>query len=377
MFSNASLFLTQAHVWSITYFYLYVYIFLIFSIIIYLISNVKDFLNYNKFSKLTNFSYVTGFDLMWLLFTPLILIYLVNFSWTSPIISAWFGHLIFTSFQYKIVYFMTLVFLLLWIAYISTFYYSSQEVYDYTLVTYSFFFWMLLMFFTSNFFTMIFFIEILSTLITLLLVTSVFSSVYFYNNLSLNNASYFSSSTPFSFLQTLIFFFWVSLIGSLNLFVFLTLFYIKFLTFDWFLIESIFYYVVAVSDIKSLFFIALAWFNLIFCIFLKCGLVPFYFWKPIFFKGIPLHALFFYIFFFYFFIFLFFLYFFLVYVNSLFYFNILINMIILLVGSVFLIFILCESYYIKAFLAMSSILNTLFVFLAMTSFSTIDMMFIL
>jgi len=46
-------------------------------------------------------------------------------------------------------------------------------------------------------------------------------------------------------------------------------------------------------------------------------------------------------------------------------------------GLIILVFILCESYYIKAFLAMSSILNTLFVFLAISGTFITDYVFIL
>jgi len=354
-----------------------VFTILIFSIIIYLVANIKDFVSYSTFSNSTLFHFISGFDLLGLLFTPLLLVVVVNFSWTSPIISIWFGHLVFTSFQLKISNFLLIIFVLVWLAYISSFYYSSQEVYDYTIVTYSFFLWTIFLFLSNNIFTVIFFIEILSALITLLLITSVFSSTYFYNNLSLTNHAYFNQSTPFSFLQTLMFFFWISLISSLNLFLFLTLFYLKFVTFDWYTLDAIFFYIISVSDIKSLFYVSLAWFNFLFCIFLKCGLVPFYFWKPMFFKGIPVHALFFYIFFFYFSLFLFFIYFLLVYLNELFYFNMFVNFTMLLIGLLFLVFILCESFYIKSFLAMSSILNTLFVFLAMSSYCITDYVFIL
>lgn len=338
---------------------------------------MKDFVSYSSFSNSTLFNYLSGFDLFGLLVTPLLIILVVNFSWTSPVISAWFGHIIFTSFQLKMSTFLLVVFSLVWIAYMSSFYYSSQEIFDYTTVTYSFFLWTIFLFLANNIFTVIFFIEILSALITLLLITSVFSSTYFYNNLSLTQHSYFNQSTPFSFLQTLMFFFWISLVSSLNLFLFLTLFYLKFLTFDWYTLEAVFSYVVSVSDLKSLFFISLSWFNFMFCIFLKCGLVPFYFWKPMFFKGIPLHSLFFYIFFFYFSLFLFFIYFFVVYLNELFYFNMFINLAMLILGLIFLVFIICESYYVKSFLAMSSILNTLFVFLAMSSYCITDYVFIL
>lgn len=363
--------------WSFAYFFLFFYTLLIFSVILYLVANVKDFTNYTAFSNSTYFNYVPGLDLLWILLTPLCVVILINFSWTSPVLNIWFGHLIFSTFQLKVTYLITFTFAFIWVAYSSAFYYSSQEIFDYTIVTYSFFLWMVFLFYSNNIFTVIFFIEILSTLITLLLITSVFSSAYFYNNLSLTSHSYFNQSTPFSFLQTLMFFFWISLVSSLNLFVFLTLFYLQFLTFDWFTLEAVFYYVISSSDLKSIFFSSLTWFSFLFCIFLKCGLVPFYFWKPIFFKGIPLHALFFYIVFFYFFILYFFIYFFLIYLNELFYFNVFVNLLMLTGGLIFLVFILCESYYVKAFLAMSSILNTLFVFLAMSSTSVTDYFFLL
>lgn len=369
--------LNYSILWSITYFFIFFYNILIFSIIIYLVANIKDFVSYSNFANNNLFNYLTGLDLLYFFKTPLLILLLVNFSWISPSILIWFSHIIFTSFQFKITYLILGFFILVWLFYSISFYYSSQEIFDYTIVTYSFFIWIIFLFYSNNIFTVIFFIEILSTIITLLLITSTFSTTYFYNNLSLTSHNYFNQSTPFSFLQTLMFFFWISLISSLNLFVFLSLFYLKFLTFDWYILESIFFYVISLSDLKSLFFSSLVWFNFLFCIFLKCGLVPFFFWKPIFFKGMPLHSLFFYIVFFYFFIFYFFIYFFMVYLNELFYYNIFINLVLLIMGLIVLVFIICESYYIKSFLAMSSILNTLFVFLAMSSYTTIDYIFII
>ena len=80
----------------------------------------------------------------------------------------------------------------------------------------------------------------------------------------------------------------------------------------------------------------------------------------------------FYIVFYYFAIIFFLLHFFIVYLNDLFYFNTTVNLIILTIGLIFLLFIVLESYYIKSFLAISSIINTVFVFLAMTAFNTVD-----
>jgi hypothetical protein len=173
----------------------------------------------------------------------------------------------------------------------------------------------------------------------------------------------------------LMYFFWISLVTSLNLFFFLILLFLKFSTFDWYLIEFIFFYITLTNEIKDLFFIFFIWFNFLFSIFLKCGLVPFYFWKPIFFKGMTIQLLFFYIFFFYFFLFLFILKIILLSLNEIFFFFIFVNIFLLLIGFVFLFFILCEAYYIKAFFALSSIINTLFVFLAVNSTNFLNIIF--
>ena len=341
----------------------------------YLLPSIKLLINYTKFKSSSKFEYVTGFELYWIFFTFLFFFLIINFSWCSYSISSWFGHLIFSSFQNKIIYLIIFFFFLIINAYSTFFYFSSKEIYDFLIVNFNFFFWILFLFLSNTIFTVIFFIEILSTLIFLLIITSNFSTTYFYNNLNLNVHSYFSNSTPFFFVQMLLYFFWISLISSLNLFLSLILFYTKFLTFDWFFFEYIFTYLVNVSNLKDLFFFMFIWLNFLFCIFLKCGLVPFYFWKPVFFKGIPLHALFFYISFFYFFIFLFFLTFFLVYVNEIFYFFLNVNILLLLIGFFIILSILCETYYLKSFLAISSILNTLFVFLALNSVNTLDFFF--
>lgn len=269
------------------------------------------------------------------------------------------------------------VFYLVLTVYCTSLYFSSKEIFDYIIVCFNFFFWVYFLFSANTVFTIIFFIEVISNLILLLLIASSFSTTYFFNNLSLNLHNYFNSTTPIFFVQMLMYFFWISLITSLNLFLFLILFYIKFTTFDFYFFEFIFFYIVNMDDVKDVFFIVLIWFNLLFCVFLKCGLVPFYFWKPVFFRGMPIHALFFYIIFFYFFILLFFIYFFMVCVNEVFYFFIVVNISMLIVGFFILLFILCEAYYVKAFLALSSILNTLFVFLAMCGSANTDVLFFL
>lgn len=368
---------TFSSIWSLTFFFLIFYIIFIFTITLYVTSSSKDFSSVTSFNNSNNFTYVPGLHLFLLILSPIALIFLLNLSWSSISIMSWFGSLVWTSLQHKIFYLILISFSFIWSSYAISFYYSSSEIYDYTIVTYSFFIWLFLIFLSNNIITFIFLIEILSTLIMLLIITSTFSSSYFYNNLNLTRHNYFSQTLPTSYLNTIIFFFWISLVSSLTLFVFLTLFYLQFFTFDWNTTESIFYYIVSISNIKNIFTISLNWLLLIFCIFLKCGLVPFYIWKPTFFKGMPFHSLLFYTTFFYFFIFYFFIYFFLFYLNEVFYFNLFINIIVLMLGLIVLLFIICESFYVKAFIAISSIINTLFVFIALNSYSIVDFIFLI
>jgi hypothetical protein len=368
---------TFSSIWSLNFFFLFFYITLIFTITLYILSNSNEFTSVNSFKNVLKFTYLPGLNLSFIVFTPLLLILLVNLSWSSCSLMSWFGSLLWSTLQHKIIYLMLSSFSLIWLAYLISFYYSSSEVYDYTIVTYSFWLWLFFIFLSNNLITFIFLIEILSTLIMLLVITSTFSSSYFYNNLNLTRHSYFSQTLPTSYLNTIVFFFWTSLVSSLTLFVFLTLFYLQFFTFEWNTAEVIFNYLISMSNLKGVFTISLNWLLLVFCIFLKCGVVPFYIWKPMFFKGMSLHTLLFYTTFFYFFLFYFFIYFFLFYLNEIFYYNLFINLFILLLGLLILLFILCESFYLKAFIAMSSILNTLFVFLALNSYSMVDTLFLL
>lgn len=376
-FGTSTFFLSFAHVWSFTYFFLILYVGFIFLAKFYLLANLRDFTQYNQFTNCTNFAYLTGFDLLGTLLPSIFIFLCTNLAWTGPVLLTWFGHLVLSSIQYKVFYWIIAWFTLVWVTYSTSFYFTSTEVYDYSIVTYFFAFWLLLLFYSTNLFSFIFFIEILSTLILLLLITSTFSTSYFYTTTTFSTHSYFQQSFPFAFIQTLLFFFWVSLVGSLNLFLFLLLFYVKLVTFDFLLVEVLFQYMVNVGSLKDLFYISLSWFNFLVCIFLKCGLAPFYFWKPTFFKGMSLHALFFYIFFFYFFLIIYFCYVLIILLNEVFYFNIFINILLLTSGLVMLTFILFESYYLKAFFALSSILNTLLIFLSLSSLNTIDFVFVL
>jgi hypothetical protein len=361
------IFVTFSNLWSLVYFFFFTYITFVFCTITYCLPTLT---NKNSFSVAKNnssFKFINSFDLTWVFIAPVLVLTLTQLLWSGPSISAWFGHLIFAGTQLKMTYLISFTYVGVLITLISTSYFSSREIYDFIITIFNFFYWTVLLFMSNSIFTSIFIIEVLSTLIFLLIITSTFSTTFFYRNINFAHGHLFQQSTPQTYLQSILFFFWVSLVSSLNLFLFCLFFYLKVLTLDWFLIEYVFVYLTTVSSLKDLIFVGMSWFILMFCLFLKCGIAPLYIWKPTFFKGIPFHTIFFYICFFYFFLFLFVIHLLTSYFAEVFYFYSYIVTTFLLLGLITLLFIVCDSYYFKSFLAVSSILNSLFVFIALSS----------
>jgi len=360
--------ITFSILWSFSLFFTLTYLTFIISLITYLIPVICTQNNQNSVStNKSNFSFINANELLPLFITPYFIFMVINTAWSGPMVSAWFGHVLVTSFQVKITYLLLASFIIYLGVLTATTHFSSREVFDYLNTTFSIFYWVLVLFTSNSIMTVIFVIEVLSATLFLLIITSTFSSTYFYRNLNLSFGHLFQQSTPYTYLQSILFFFWISLISSLNLFLFCILFYTKVLTLDWSLVEYIFIYFVNSTSVKDVFALGLCWFIFIFCIFLKCGLAPLYVWKPTFFKGIPLYTLFFYVTFFYFFLFIYIIHLLTSYFGEVFFFYSLVVSVMTIVGLVMLLFIICESFYIKAFLAMSSILNSLFVFLALTT----------
>lgn len=365
-------FITFSNLWSFSFFFFLTYTTLVISLVTYILPILNSPLKYTSSKNKSEFSMVNSIDLFYVFVTPVLCLTVSLLLWVAPATSAWFGHLVITNFQTKLAYLILLNFTVIMLVMSATVYFTSREIYDYIITTFNFFYWIILIFYSNTIFTSIFIIEVLSTLIFLLLITSTFSSAFFYRNLNLSFGHLFQQSTPYSYLQSILYFFWVSLLSSLNLFLFCLFFYFKIFTFDWYLMEHIFIYFTNVSSLKEILSLGMTWFILMFCIFLKCGIAPLYIWKPTFFKGIPFYTIFFYICFFYLFLFLFIIHLLTSYFSEIFYFYSIVTLVFLVTGLITLLFIVCESYYFKAFLAISSILNSLFVILALSTTHNVD-----
>lgn len=369
------LFFTVSNIWSISFFFTLTYITFIFSTITYFLPNLNN--NNNTIKNKSNFYFISTYETIYFLVSPILSVLIIINLWSSNNTSSWFGHIVYTSFQYKMSLFILLTFIVLIYLYSSVTYISSKEIYDFIITIFNFMYWIMVLFFTNSIFTTVFVIEVLSTLIFLLLITSVYSSNFFYKNLDFSSHSSFENSNPHTLIQSILFFFWVSLLASLNLFLFIIFLYEKIYTFDWYLIEYIFSYFINVNSFKEIYTLGIVWFIIILSIFLKCGIAPFFLWKPTFFKGMTFSALLFYIVFFYFYLFLYLIYFLTSYFHELFYFYTFVSLVIVLFGIFTLFFILCETFFIKTFLAVSSILNSLLLLLAISSSHTVDHLFFL
>jgi len=368
------LFILNSHIWTITYFIYILYIVFILSLLIYIVPVLTNIHKHSIFLKKHTNTHIHWVDINNVIITILALILLTNCYWFSTTFSIWFGHLVVLNFGLKMTYLNITMLLWILVIILSNSYFSSKEIYDYLITILNAFFWVLILFFINSIFSTIFLIEVLSTIIFLLIITSNYSTTFFYNNTNLSKGVYTQQIFPNSLIQSLLFFFWVSLVASLNLFLFITLNYIKIFSFDWFLIEHIFTYFTLSTSFWDIVSVSIAWFIFIFSIFLKCGLVPVFFWKPIFFKGLSFHLIFIYVCYFYFFFFIFLIHLLTVYFSELYYYYVFVVSLLLLLAVLLLLMILCESYYIKIFLAMSSILNSVLVFIGFSNlhcFSTL------
>lgn len=362
----------HSHVWSLVFLFLTFYVVMIFSIIMCLMPLIFSFTNC-KFKNTINYIHISPLTLYKFTSTPLLVIFLITLTWFSLTSNMWFGHVTMSTLQKNITLLCLLTFGLVCYVYNTTLIYNTKDVYDFTTVLFNTCVWIFFLFYSNNFFTVVFFIEILTGLTTLFLITSSFSSTYNYKLWDFSKSIYFSSILPKNTLDTLIFFFWMSLISSLLLFIFIIFFYIHLYTFEFSLVEVLTSHVLNTSTFKQFLTTITVSTILIVVIFLKCGLVPLYIWKPVVFKGMTLHVIFFYICYYYYYLLTFFIYFFIIYCHNILWeskiiFTVLVSF--LLIGMIVLFFIILESHYFKSFLAMSSILNTLLIFLGMSSLST-------
>ena len=136
---TTNFFLTQTSIWGLCFFFITIYTLLWTTVIFYTIPNVSLFVSTDSSIKAT-YNYTPGLTNLILIITPLLILLNLLLSWTSPTILAWYGHVLFANWQYRISYLVIINFFALLVAYSTSIYFSSNDVYDYYLVIFNFFF---------------------------------------------------------------------------------------------------------------------------------------------------------------------------------------------------------------------------------------------
>ena len=294
-------------------------------------------------------------------------------TWSGPAVTSGFGHLTFTSFERKITLFTFAFFVLYLTLTLPSYFFSNTKSYDFILTLCHLTVWLVFLFYVSNVLSLSFVIEVLTGLITLMLVTSHAPSYYnALSSLDYTKVSFLTSMST-TYLYSLLVFFWTSLVTTLMLFLFLLITYTKFLTVDWALLGVLADYVVAVSASYEVSSVSFAWLVGLFCIMLKCAITPFFLWKPTFFKGITLPALFYYIFIFYLTLFLYFINFLMGLFCELAFLNLSMLAFVLFLSAAILPGVLYETLNLKAFFAMSSIMNSVIVLFVLLNFNFLSL----
>ena len=365
--NNSLLFLSEEFTWSnyyLLYFFTFFYLIVLCFVLVYL-NNRFTLKLQNKYSFL---GWTINGDFFYkYIWLTIIIASVCLLAVSGPISSIWHSHLIVTNLQLKFQFFIFFIFLLTTIPYLLSVIFYNQTTFDFLLTIINLFLWVSLLYFSSNLFTIIFFLEILSAAVMLFTSASYFFSNLNFKKINLSSNNYLNLNLPYYQTSSLIFFFWVSFLASVSLFFYLLFFIYYFNTLDVFLLEYLFNFLtVNLTFYEYLSFFSI-WFGFIFCIFLKCGLVPFFIWKPLFFKGLSYLYLFIYTCFYYFFLLIFFVLFFSLYFPFIFTYYIFISFSLLLIGWFLLFTILFNNTYLKSFFAISSILNTLLVFVVLLS----------
>jgi hypothetical protein len=168
---------------------------------------------YNTFKTKSYFTFIHWVNINNIFLFFIFLFYFINLYWNSSNLSIWFGHLIVFNFSLKIVNINLLILSAVMYTIISNSYFSSKEIYDYLITIINSYFWLSILFFLNSIFSTIFVIEVLSTIIFLLIITSNYSTTFYYNTLDLSKGVYSQQIFPHAYIQSLLFFFWVSLIA--------------------------------------------------------------------------------------------------------------------------------------------------------------------
>jgi NADH:ubiquinone oxidoreductase subunit 2 (subunit N) len=310
----------------------------------------------NKNIKNINFNVILRLNFL------IIFIYLLYFYlFKSFSIVNWWNHFKFNNisiYLVLLVLFLNIIYLFI----LNNSHFNSESYkYDFFFALLNLSIFLVILLFTNTLFSFFFLLEVNSVLIFFKFLMS--KTWYKDNNKSSLNLK--QSNNSKTFINMLFFQFWTAFFSSV-LFVYTIIFLLfTFGSTEWAflnLINSISFEFFQSSNFN--FFLVLV---LIFAFFLKLGMTPVHLYKIEIYKGINFISIFFYTTYYFFIFFLYFLLLILLNLNSFNNFIMYILSMLILLGSLFVISLLFDVSYVKAFLAYSSIVNSVSFFIIILS----------
>lgn len=264
----------------------------------------------------------------------------------------WFNHFNFNNFTLNLLYLFSLMcFILFFILKISLGKTNLVKSIDYLFSINNLSILLPYLFFVNTLFTFLFLLELVSTVLLYKLVSS---KIWFKNN---NKTKYVKNNIPQNYINMVFFQYWVTFLSTIFIvYFYINIFYIYGTT-EWLLLQCL---VISDSSNNSssnnTIWVLVVLFSLSICF--KLGVTPFHLFKIEVYKGIPFLSVFFYTTYYFSILFILFLYVlsdFLIFFSN---YYILFMSTILLFGSFFMVILLFDVSFLKAFFTYSTVINT-------------------
>ena len=217
------------------------------------------------------------------------------------------------------------------------------------------FFFLPLFFFSNNFFTFFFLLEISSCLVFYKFV----GSKLFYKNGIKQRINVTNTIFSKRYINLLFFQYWANFFSSVTLLFIMIVFIHLFGTVEWTLLNKLFFFNFELNYFLNYSTFWLLGIVFIFALFLKIGFTPMHLFKIEVYKGIPYLSILFYTTFYFFIFFFYFIFIFFFYLQNFFTYFWLFLMFFFCFGTFYVISLLFDINYIKAFFAYSTVLNAI------------------
>jgi hypothetical protein len=289
------------------------------------------------------------------------LLFLQNFVYLGFCGCFWCNHLFLNNFLYKYIFIFVkiaiFIFYIIYLLALTKIYFPIDYLYSVSVILVI----APLLFLSNNFFSFYFFLELIVCLTFFKFVVSRFwykSSVKFYKQ---STTEKYKDYTPRMFANALFFQYWISFFSSIMLLYFFIALESTFNSTEWVFLN------LSSNFIKLPKSFYLYFYFFIVAFFLKLGITPFHLYKVEVYKGLPYVSLYIYTIIFFFIYFFFFVYLILNYFHMFFPYYWISLLVLVFIGSLYVVCMLFDINFSKSFFAYSTIVNSLSFLLVLIS----------